>query len=62
MSKSAAEDTVCRVPVARDTERFRLLAGNGRPVLPAGFSAPLGDTISRVLIDERLSTKKGAKR
>lgn len=52
----------CSIPVARDTERFRLLAGNGRPAIPAGFSAPLGCTVSRVLIEERLSTKKVDKR
>jgi hypothetical protein len=41
-------------PVARDNERFRLLASNGRPELPAGFSAPLPLKTTREVIAERL--------
>jgi hypothetical protein len=47
-------------PVARDYERFRLLASNGRPELPVGYSAPLTIKTTRELIGERLRDGKAA--
>jgi hypothetical protein len=48
-------------PVARDIERFRLLASNGRPELPEGFKAPLPVKTTRELIGERLREAAGPK-
>ena len=39
--------------VARDTERFKILFKNGRPEIPAGYSAPLEMKLTRAVIGER---------
>ena len=48
-------------PVVRDTERFRLLASNGRPELPAGHSGWLSLKTTREVIGERLRENVGKK-
>lgn len=47
--------------VPRDNERFRLLASNGRPELPAGYSGQLPLKTTRELIAERLRDNVGKK-
>jgi hypothetical protein len=42
------------IPVAHDTERFRLLFTNSRPKMPPNYRAPLVAVTSRQMIDERL--------
>jgi hypothetical protein len=44
---------VARDPVARDWERFKLLFTNHRPILPDGYTAPLGIKTTRELAGER---------
>jgi len=46
------------MPVVRDTQRFRLLFTNSRPVIPEGYSAPLDYKTSRQLIAERIRELK----
>jgi hypothetical protein len=48
------------VRVVRDMERFRLLFTNSRPEIPAGYSAPLDATPTRVLINRRIREQKQA--
>lgn len=53
MAKSIERNTV-GAPVVRDTERFKLLFTNHRPILPEGYVAPLSFKTTRELAGERL--------
>lgn len=48
------ERAAAGTPVAHDSERFRLLFSNGRPVIPADYSAPLEFTTIRQLVGDRV--------
>jgi hypothetical protein len=41
-------------PVARDTERFKLLFRNSRPHIPGGKLVPVSTRTTRELISERV--------